>query len=476
MRMDDTPGMIDTTHQVMGPPVLVIDDEEHFLTSIRFVLGQLGYRDVVTCADSRAAMALLRQKGGCAILLDISMPYVSGMELLGMIHSEFPDIPVIMTTAISEIEIAVRCIKDGAFDYLLKPLEEGRLACALKNAGELADSRRENAALRETMVAGGLKTPEVFKEFVTQNQTLLGVFAYIEAVAPSRQPVLITGETGTGKELVARALHAASGRGGAFVPVNISGLSETLIDDELFGHCKGGYTGAINDRAGMIEKAARGTLFLDEIGDLSLALQVKLLRLIQEECFQAIGCDTVQNMSARVVVATNRTIEEMVRNGTFRKDLFFRLNTHRIQLPPLRDRKEDIPYLLEKFLGKAAEELGKKIPALPPQIYTLLASYDFPGNVRELRGMAFDAMSRYVSGTLSMQAFREKIGRDDAHAAKDRPRESENAFTYTGPLPTLKEAQELLIKEALKIADGNQTIAAGILGMSRRALNNRLAR
>jgi DNA-binding NtrC family response regulator len=381
-----------------------------------------------------------------------------------------------MITAVSEISTAVKCIKNGAFDYLLKPLEEDRLACTLKNALELADSRRQTDVLKDKMISGKLSRPEVFKEFVTQSLPLLGTFSYMEAIAPGKQPALITGETGTGKELVARALHDASGRAGAFVPVNIGGLSETFIDDELFGHRRGAFTGAINDRAGMIEQAANGTLFLDEIGDLGLGLQVKLLRLIQEGRYQAIGSDRAQTMNARIVVATNRPLDELVRSGAFRKDLFYRLGTHRIHLPPLRDRKEDIPCLLEKFLEESARELGKKIPTPPRELYSLLASYHFPGNVRELRGMVFDAVSRHTSGTLSMRPFWERIHPDSSGDPDMTPASSCNGVkvAFSSPLPTLKEVQELLIQEALKVADGNQTIAAGILGMSRRALNNRL--
>ncbi len=457
-------------------PILVVDDEENFLMAIRFVLGQLGYSEVLTCNDSRKALKDFKRVVPAAVLLDISMPFQSGLQLLEAIHEEFPQTPIIMITAVSEISTAVRCIKSGAFDYLLKPLEEDRLECTLKNALDLADCRRQTALLKDKMMSGELSKPEVFKEFVTESKTLLGIFSYIEAIAPSKQPALITGETGTGKELVARALHDASGRTGAFVPVNIGGLSETLIDDELFGHCKGAFTGAANERAGMIEQAENGTLFLDEIGELHLPLQVKLLRLIQEGQYQTIGCDRAQYMNARIVVATNKKLEDLAREGVFRKDLFYRLSTHRVHLPPLRDRKEDIPYLIEKFLEESARELGKKIPTPPHELYSLLASYHFPGNVRELRGMIFDAVSRHTSGTLSMKSFWERI-HPGIDGNTDEPFEQSRTgakVAFCSPLPTLKEVQELLIQEALKVADGNQTIAAGILGMSRRALNNRL--
>ena len=462
--------------------VLAVDDESHFLSAIRFVLSRFGITDCSTCSDGRQVIAELKKRKYDAVLLDMSMPFITGKELLPRILDENPDMPVIMITAVNEVETAVSCIKAGAFDYLVKPLDEERLAMTLSNAFDLADTRRENACLRHKLTSGSLSKPEIFSEFVTQNSSLLGIFSYIEAVAPSRQPVLITGETGTGKELVARAIHDASGRKGAYVPVNVAGIAEQLIDDELFGHCKGAFTGALNNRPGMIEQATGGTLFLDEIGDLSLPLQVKLLRLIQEGQYQPLGTDISRRMDARIVVATNHDIEAVVKRGAFRKDLYYRLNTHRIHLPSLRERKEDIPYLVDKFIDMAAQELGKKKAVPPRQLYTLLAAHSFPGNVRELRGMVFDAMSVHLSGTLSMHSFREKMqlgNGTDSDSGRSEFRSDDKCtkrVIFDGSLPTLKEIQELLIEEALKAADGNQTIAAGMLGMSRRALNSRLSR
>lgn len=392
--------------------MLVVDDEAHFLASIQFILGRMGVECVDTCDDARRALDMFHGNIYTVVLLDISMPHVDGVTLLRQIKKKSPETPVIMITAVNEMETAVSCIKNGAFDYLLKPFEEERLSTSLNNAFELADARRENRSLHDQLVSGTLKNPEVFREFVTQNNTLLGIFSYIEAIGSSRQSVLITGETGTGKELIALALHDSSERSGSYIPINIAGVPENLIDDELFGHCAGAYTGAQSERAGMIEKAAGGTLFLDEIGDLPVVTQVKLLRLIQEQCYQRIGSDAFVNTDARIVVATNVDIKDRVSKGLFRTDLFYRLNTHHIHLPPLRDRKEDIPFLVDKFLGLAAEELGKKKPNVPSQLYTLLCTYGFPGNVRELRGMVFDAMSRHVSGTLSMESFRLRIQPD----------------------------------------------------------------
>lgn len=467
------------TKELFKRAVLVVDDEPHFLTSIKITLRHFGIERVATCDDSRTALDSLRNGAYSGVLLDITMPHLSGTILLKQILREFPDVPVIMITAVNEVEVAVSCIKDGAFDYLVKPIEEDRLATTIHNAFGFADVCKENCSLRNTLLSGNLQKPEAFAEFVTQNASLIGVFSYIEAIAPSRNSVLITGETGTGKELIARAIHDSSSRQGPYLPVNVAGMAETMIDDELFGHSKGAFTGAQADRSGMVEKAAGGTLFLDEIGDLALSMQVKLLRLIQEGQYQKLGSDDIQQSDARIIVATNLDVEDRVSKGSFRADLYYRLATHRVHLPPLRDRKEDIPFLVDKFLDVASKELHKKKPTVPKQLYTLLSTYGFPGNVRELRSMVFDAMSVHETGTLSMDSFRSKIHKEDrlqpGAIIAPAPGLGQKVL-FSSNLPTLREIQEILIQEALKAADGNQTIAAGILGMTRRALNNRLSR
>jgi transcriptional regulator with PAS, ATPase and Fis domain len=294
--------------------------------------------------------------------------------------------------------------------------------------------------------------------------------------------VLITGETGVGKELVARAVHELSGRQGEFVPLNVAGVDDALFSDTLFGHKRGGFTGADRDRRGMIEQAAAGTIFLDEIGDLGLESQVKLLRLLQEGKYYPIGSDVPKLSDARIVVATNRDIADMQQRDEFRKDLYYRLQTHYIHIPPLRERKEDIPLLAERFLAKSAEQLDKKKPTPPRELATLLGTYHFPGNVRELEGMVFDAVSRHQSGVLSMESFREKIGHDqtirtaEPEAQESLPVPEDKRLLFPEQLPTLKETEQMLIAEALERADGNRTIAAQLLGLSRRALSNRLSR
>ena len=285
--------------------------------------------------------------------------------------------------------------------------------------------------------------------------------------------MLITGETGTGKELVARAIHDASGCSGVFMPVNIAGFDDVMFSDTLFGHRKGSFTGAEQDRPGLVEMAAGGTLFLDEIGDLSVQSQVKLLRLLDEEEYFPLGWDVPRKSHARIVVATNRQLEAEVGAGRFRKDLFYRLKTHWIHLPPLRERKGDLPLLIDHFLRQAAEELQKPRPSVPDEILPLLGTYDFPGNVRELRSLLFDALSRHRGGILSLGPIRRAIG-----PAQPLPQAGPSGLEIAYPerLPTLKQSARLLVAEAMKRAGGNQSVAARLLGISQQALSKRLSR
>jgi transcriptional regulator with AAA-type ATPase domain len=300
------------------------------------------------------------------------------------------------------------------------------------------------------------------------------VFQYIEAICTSPRPVLITGETGVGKELVARAVHALSGRKGRFVPVNVAGLDDNVFADTLFGHKKGAFTGADQARSGLLEQASGGSLFLDEIGDLHAASQVKLLRLLQDGEVFPLGSDVPKRSDARVVVATNQNLGALEASGTFRKDLYYRLCDHHVHIPPLRERLEDLPLLGEHFLEKASKTLNKKKPTPPDELVTLLCTYDFPGNIRELESMIIDAVSAHKAGKLSMEAFKGHIFKDRIPREQELPKEPRTFMSFPEKLPTLKQAEDLLIREALERAEGNQSIAALYLGISRQALNKRL--
>lgn len=305
------------------------------------------------------------------------------------------------------------------------------------------------------------------------------VFQFAESVAKSSKPVLITGETGVGKELLAKAVHQASGRKGPFVALNVAGIDDDAFSDTLFGHLRGAFTGAEMTRQGLIASASRGTIFLDEIGDLSSASQVKLLRLLQEREYFPLGSDTPKHSDASVILATNRNLTELVTQGYFRKDLYYRLQTHQIVLPPLRERTEDLPILLEHFLSVSAVALEKKKPTPPPELVALLGTYSFPGNVRELESMIFTAVSRHVSGKLSMDSFRELIGKGRAAksgANADSVSRETPLIIPDGTFPTLKDSVEFLVSEAIRRANGNQSLAADLLGITPSALNKRLHR
>ena len=463
-------------------PVLLVDDEEQFLLSVCVTLSSAGINNILECQDSREVPQLLSKQDVGVIVLDISMPYLSGTELLLTISQDFPDIPIIMVTAVSELETAVECMKTGAFDYLVKPVDDGRLVTSVKRAIEMREVRTENTLLKQYLLSDKLMHPEAFSAMMTKNNAMRSIFQYSEAIAGTSLPVLITGETGTGKELIAKSIHDVSGRTGEFVPVNVAGVDDNLFSDTLFGHKRGAFTGADRDRKGLIEQASGGTLFLDEIGDLNIESQVKLLRLLQEGKYYPIGSDMAKLTDARFVVATNRDIGSMQETGQFRKDLYYRLQAHHIHIPTLRERRDDIPLLVEHFLGKAAKTLGKKRATPPRELLTLLGTYHFPGNIRELEGMIFDAVSRHKSGMLSMETFKEKItlkspdhqaiqvGEAESHQAENK------RIVFTNPMPTLKEIEQILIAEVMKRSNGNQTIAAQLLGLTRKALNNRLSR
>jgi len=358
--------------------------------------------------------------------------------------------------------------------------EQARMAQAI----QVRELKHENRLLRRHLLRHELDRPEVFAEIVSQNEAMHIIFRYAESVAPTDQPVLVTGETGVGKELMARALHQLSARTGPFVPVNVAGLDDTMFSDTLFGHRRGAFTGALQDRKGLVETAAGGTLFLDEIGDLPMTAQVKLLRLLQEREYYSLGSDKPSHTTARIIVATNHDLLRRIQLGAFREDLYYRLQTHHIEIPPLRERQEDLPSLVEHFLKSAAQSLNRKPPTPPRELFTLLRNYPFPGNVRELESMIFDAVSKHRGRMLSLEVFQERIRRrpptTSGGATPEAKRQSTPAAAGDEPirfgqtLPSLREASTNLIDEALRRTEGNQSMAARLLGVTQQALNRRL--
>ncbi len=457
-------------------PVVLVDDESTVLLSSRMILASNGIRDVITVEDGRNLLPLLAEREVAAIVLDLFMPYVSGTQLLPEIVKEHPELPVIVMTATQEVETAVACMKAGAFDYLVKPVEESRFVSSIKRALELRALRRQMGVLKRGLMTDRLEHREAFSSIITVSHRMRSLFHYLEAIAGSAEPVLITGDTGSGKELLADAIHKLSGRKGKFVPVNMAGVDDTLFSDTLFGHRKGAFSGADTSREGMIASAAGGTLFLDEIGDLAPASQAKLLRLLQERQYYPLGSDMAKISDTRILCATHRNLKASMASDIFRSDLYFRLSVHQVDIPPLRERKEDIPVLVAFFAAAAADSLGKKTPKAAPELLTLLANYHFPGNVRELRAMVFDAVARHKSGAvLSVKSFRKAVKTQQISTTKKNNKASDKTDTE-GQFPTMKEAEQLHIEEALRRANDNQGTAAALLGISRPALNRRLAR
>ena len=455
-------------------PVLLVDDEPHVLEGVETILAAGGIENCILCQDSLNVEAIIAAQEIGVVLLDLWMPHMSGEEVLAMLTERRPEIPVLVITGANDVGTAVRCIQRGASDYLVKPVESGHLLAVVKRALELRELRRDFSLVTQHLLSGQLEHPEAFAPIVTEDPRMLGILRYAETVAATNKPVLITGETGTGKELIARAIHETSGRSGPFVAVNVAGLDDAVFSDTLFGHARGAFTGAETARPGLIERAASGTLFLDEIGDLSAPSQVKLLRLLEQREYYPLGIDIPKQSDARIVVATNRNMEELQRQETFRRDLYFRLCTHHLHLPPLRERRTDLPLLVDHFLRKAAEALNKKKPTPPAALYTLLDLYAFPGNIRELEAMVFEAVSHHQSRMLSLDSFERHIHPDGPISRPSGTPENTSEVppvSFGEPLPTLEQVQELLVQEALVRASGNQRRAAQLLGISRATLN-----
>ncbi|QXE88426.1 sigma-54 dependent transcriptional regulator [Geomonas nitrogeniifigens] len=459
--------------------ILLVDDEVLILEGCRACLNNAGYHDVLVESDSRLVLPLLEREEVDVIVLDLRMPNITGLELLPQIVKQHPQIKVIVATANNEVETVVSCIKEGAFDYMVKPIDVKRLLTSVKKAMEMRSLAVELSALKSYMFTDRLDHPEAFAGIVTGNKAMRAVFQYLEVIAGTRQPVTITGETGTGKELIARAIHDLSGCTGDYVALNVAGLDDNMFSDTLFGHRKGAFTGADQARDGLITRAAGGTLFLDEIGDLNEMSQIKLLRLLQEQEYYPVGSDFVKKSDARIVMATNRDLQEMIKQGKFRNDLYYRLCGHRVHLPPLRERRDDIPLLLDHFLEKAAARMGKKKPTPPPELAVMLALYPFPGNVREFEALVSDAVLRHTSGVLSMETFRAVIGNERpapqvGGEATGKADDESPLCSIFGHFPTLDEVEQYMISEAMKMAKGNQGLAGKILGMGRQTLNKRL--
>jgi len=463
--------------------VILIDDEQSELDAYSFLLRSMGVKHIHTIQDSTRVLEVVEQIPAPVIFLDLNMPGKSGQEVLRELKERWPQIPVIICTANSEIETAVACLKLGAHDYLVKPINMNSFGSALRNALEIGELRSEVMSLKGlTFPSQPYASHPVFKRIITRGPALAAIFNYIECIAPSGQPVLILGETGCGKELLARAVHDASALKGEFVAIDVSGLDDTLFSDTLFGHAKGAYTGATGARSGLLEAAAGGTIFLDEIGDLSEGSQVKLLRVLQEGIYYPLGSDQAKTSRARILAATNKDLSGLTglsgqagEEGGFRRDLYYRLSTHLIKVPPLRERREDLPLLITHLVAEAAKSMAKEPPQVGRQALQLLMTHPFYGNIRELKSYLYDAVARCRGDEVSAAVIAERLAGDSTAGTLvvDAPG-SEPLVKIFGQFPNLEELVEYAITQALEATANNQSQAAKLLGISKQALHKRL--
>lgn len=456
--------------------LLIIEDEEAVRCGIEAYFSDSGY-STITADNGLIGVELFRLHQPDIVFTDLRMPVMGGLDVIREIKRISPDTPVFVISGTGILQDAVTAIKLGAWDYVEKPVHDfAMLENMLQKALENSHLRRQIAGLTEKLLSASLRKPEFFKPIITRSPALHSIFQYIEVIAPTGQHVLITGESGVGKELFANALHKASGCKGKLVALNVAGLDDQMFSDTLFGHARGAFTGADRVREGLIAQAAGGTLFLDEIGDLKEASQIKLLRLLQEGEYFPIGSDYPRRSDARILLATHRDLKEMVAKEAFRHDLYYRLFAHQIAIPPLRERVDDIPLLLEHYLHEASHMLGKTKPTPPPELCGYLQAYSFPGNVRELKAMVYDAVTRHSGGVLSMTGFLQTMGMSKSAIQKCIDAEA-RIVLRTGEderIPTLEEAEELLIRQAMRLAENRQGVAARYLGINRSALNKKL--
>jgi DNA-binding NtrC family response regulator len=438
--------------------ILIAEDEKNTRDGYRWALESKDRR-ILLASDGQEALDILGSESVDVLLTDLRMPRMDGMTLLKKARELRPDLCVVVITGHGSVENAVDAMKQGAFDYLLKPVHLEELKVAIDRALSSLELQRENVQLRER-----ISREEGFDAIVGKSPVMRKVFGQIRAVAPSRASVLISGESGTGKELVATAIHENSPRRNKpFIRVNCGALPMTLLESELFGHEKGAFTGAVARRAGRFEQADGGTLLLDEIGETTPEFQVRLLRVLQEGTFERVGGTETIKCDVRILAATNRRLLDMVNKGEFREDLYYRLKVVEISLPPLRERPEDIPLLVDKFLDEFSRYYGKPRPALQPKALAMLQSYPWPGNVRQLRN-ALEGAFVMSEGTLTVNSFPEEI----------RRRTTKVPVVEIPVEATLAEMERVMIRASLLHHGGNRVKTAQALGIGRKTLYRKM--
>lgn len=434
---------------------MVVDDDQGLLTSIEVILVSAGMPEPVLVSDSRKVMDLVRKHPFRVILLDLIMPHINGMDLLTQIKTEFPNIECVMTTAVDDVTTATKAMRRGAYDYIVKPLNRDKLTIVISRALEKYNLRHERTLFEREQSFSDLENPNAFDSMVAEDEAMARVFRQVEVVAITDYSVVITGESGTGKEMLARVIHSISNRSNApFLAVNMAAFSKTLFEDEFFGHKKGAYTDALDDKRGFFEAAQKGTLFLDEITDLELSLQGKLLRVIQEGEFYSLGSTSIKNVDVRIISATNRDIHGEIEKGNFRADLFYRLNMYHIEIPPLRKRRKDILPLARHFTEIYSKKNSTRIDSITPDLEEALLNHPFPGNVRELENIIASSVLIEKTNALSLSS----VSTLKPLSTHTKRRDSS--------LYTLEEMEKTHIRKALEMTGGNRSDAAKLLGVN----------
>jgi two-component system response regulator AtoC len=438
---------------------LVVDDEENLRVVLRTLLRRHGY-EVETASSGEEALGMVDSFGPDVVLTDVRMPKMGGLDLLSTLKAKGNEATVIVMSAYGNMDLALDAMKAGAYDYVQKPFKPDEVVLALRKAEERELLRRENRALRDE-----IRKEHRFEDILAKSPRMQEIFRTITKIAEYKTTVLVTGESGVGKELVARAIHRRSSRrGGPFVAVNCGAIPENLLESELFGHKKGAFTDAVHDRRGLFEEATTGTLFLDEIGELPLGLQVKLLRVLEDEKIRRVGETRDLQVDVRIITATHRDLQNETKAGRFREDLFYRLNVLPIHCPPLRERRDDIPLLIDHFVARNNTRLGTSIRGLDTETRRLLYEYAWPGNVRELENTIERAMVLAEGEQIIAADLPERI-----REARD-PVQVQLASGELSVKKTTRIIEEILIRRALQKTKGNRTRAAEVLEISHRAL------
>ncbi|GGQ14732.1 sigma-54-dependent transcriptional regulator [Shewanella litoralis] len=450
--------------------ILLIDDEAAWLRTLAVTLNRLvPEAEIDTCIDSRQVQNRLQVGDYALVLVDLTMPFHSGEDILAMVRSHFPNTRVIIVTGVNEVDTAVRCIKNGAYDYFIKTDDVDDLARTVRRALEVVGLERNYIKIKEKFLSRTLENPQAFNNILTCEPQLLDQFRYLEAVSGSPEPLLIYGASGTGKSEFAKSCHALYSPNEPLLSINLAGISSEYFEQKMCGKLYHHNNGELEAVAGLLHQVGSGVLYLNEIGALPLDAQVKLLTLLESKQYSPLGSDTAYPVKCKFVVSTQDDLRKLHQAGKFRSDLLYRLRAHKITLPPLVERRLDISMLINHFIALAATEMNLPAPLQPADLAIQLASYEFPGNLHELKGMVFDAVSRSDGITLNISPFMEAI--NEHKSMNDVP---QDGIIFPKQLPTIAQMNQALVDEAMSRTANNQTAAAQILGISQSALSRRL--